>query len=550
MKRRRILLCDDEADARQMYPAAIEQRWKELFSEDIVIVPFEDIITDDTTRLQCSISEVGGFSAVLLDVVWKADGVETSHGVDIAKRIRRLYPEMPLIVFSENVTLTDFQSLVPLRIAAYLTKADADASGWCAAIKEALDRAHETRAGHPLYQQLRKLLAARPAPWRANEVGKAASEVWEHDNTYAKWDAFWKAWDPVLGGVRLSAPFDGMRTFFSGKELLTLSVLPSMRGHLDHVVYVYFTGYIMSHALPTFRRHVGSAVHNLLGSEFREADSDLHWELFQFAWLAAATLHDIAYPLEVLPDVSRVATEIMEMFEFATVPGRLPQLQAGVYNPDCAGGKVAEDAFTQIIQGLYRSRSNDIHEFVKAHQAFSDKDGVRRFNHGIASGTKFIAEAREWTRLPDVPRHFELFMNWAATAMALHALKNVQARNGFCIEESRDPLAFLLALCDELQVWNRDRPDDTEKNNPFRRVDLVGIDVGAAGVEAVVEYTMFSGRDSDEALRELTQRLNKDQKTLHGYLKPGTATITIRSRIRGMDQELPCITLVADSEGA
>ncbi len=58
----------------------------------------------------------------------------------------------------------------------------------------------------------------------------------------------------------------------------------------------------------------------------------------------------------------------------------------------------------QNLIPLHRGKSKEVGEFLRASESFTDATGVRRFNHGVASGTKFIAEAKEWTNLPDVPR--------------------------------------------------------------------------------------------------------------------------------------------------
>lgn len=543
-----LLLCDDDEDARSNLPAWIMKNWNaEVFGRQIHVEACEDIVPDaDATQRRFGVSQVAKYDALLLDVWWGTPGVGgVPHGVDIAKAVREQYPEKPIILLSENVQLEDFQRLLPLGISAYITKNDTtNMAAWCVQIDAALTRAYEDRAGRPLYQQLRSLLANKPDPWCAKEVGDAASEVWRHDSPFQKWDVFWKPWTERIGKMRLPLPFEEMQKFFADDELLTLAVLSSMRGHLEHVLYVYFTGYIISHAVPTFRSLVMKAAHELLAGDYREDRQDTYWDLFQFTWLATATLHDIAYPLEVLPDVARKCTDIEGMFPFAKHKGKLALPAPLRYEWDDESASTAQTAFKFILERLYTRK--DPFGFIADNIAFPSQDGGNRFNHGVASGTKFLTSAEKWAKLTGVPPEFKRFLQWGATAMALHALKHSSAKGGLSITLELDPLGFLLAICDELQVWNRTRPDATKSTECFRRVDLAALQVDEKSIAATIEYIPFKGTDNgalDEAFNALSKKVNKDQNLLQQYLKPRPISVEIQSRIVGLNKKLTPITL-------
>src|SRR5262249_53549816 len=140
-----------------------------------------------------------------------------------------------------------FVELIPIGIAAYLRKDEPSAEPWCLAIRRVLEEAAKGRPGYPLFQLLKRSITKIPDAWSNNEVIAAASKVWSDQNAYEKWGSFWGSWTAVLGQKHLKNACDALGNFFSGKELLMLSVHPGFRGHLEHVLHVYFTGYLVSH---------------------------------------------------------------------------------------------------------------------------------------------------------------------------------------------------------------------------------------------------------------------------------------------------------------
>jgi len=539
----KLLLCEDDIWERENLPGIIESSWKDMFAgEQVEVHGCSDVVREDRPRPPIiPLDKVGQYDALLLDIWWGKPSSGSPHGVEIAETVRRRYPEMPIIVFSRHVSLEDFQSLIPHGIAGYLTKTDPTAQTWCAEIHRVLETTGRERSGHPLYQLLRHLLAETPNAWCRNEVDQAASEVWRHENPYQKWEQFWGVWVPYLGQKRINIPCDDIARFFAKEELLTISVGEALRGHLEHVLHVYFTGYIISHVAPGFRDHVLNAVRYLLKEDYREDQTEAYWDMFQASWLVAATLHDAAYPLEILPDVVHEASQIQDMFPFAQLTPTIPSVAPSGVAWNSTEGRAARDAFRFVLDRLYDNTS--ALRFVQANALFSDGK-VQRFNHGVASGACFMKEAQKWGDLPNsLPL---VFLQWAATAMALHALKHAAEPNGVCIALQRDPLSFLLALCDELQVWNRSRPDETPTSSDFRRVDLHAMEFDGNKLSATIEYDLFPLVDTHrqkKAVNAITSRLSKDQRLMKIYLKPELLGVEILSRIRDPFTELPPILL-------
>jgi DNA-binding NarL/FixJ family response regulator len=541
MKAPQLLLCEDESWERTNHPTFIKSAWKEIFNEPVDIHSCSDIVDEESPAPPAlELARVGQYDALLLDVWWGDADHGTAHGVDIAKRIRVRYPELPIIVLSGKVQPEEFHALIPLGIAAYLTKSDDKPHAWCLEINRVLEQGRRGRPGRPLFHSLRRLLADRERPWCCTVVGEAASEVWRHENPYQKWEMFWARWATYLGSRAIKVPCDELAGFFAKQELLMLSVHPGFRGHLEHVLHVYFTGYIIAHAFD-LRTHVLRAVHNLLGERFQNSQADTYWEYFNICWLIAGTLHDVAYPLEMLPDVVREAGMIQSWFPFAQFDSRVTPIMPTNVDWLSDDGKAMKAAAHSIFGRLYNNGA--LAEAIVNNVVYADK-GVRRFNHGIASGARFLSQASTWSAVEgSLPIEF---VQWTSVAMALHSLKHVAKQNGIMVSLQVDPLAFLLCLCDELQVWNRNRPDETPSSTHFRKVELHSLEVAAGAIRATIEYDLFPLIDESRkaaAINAVTSRLNKDQMVLQGFLKPVPLELVIKNCVREPYTELPHVKL-------
>lgn len=540
MKPTCVLLCDDDQLDGEVFAEAITKNWNAMFHEPIAVERCTDIVeVAGTTQLTKNISDVGSYDAVLLDIVWPKG---EARGISIARDLRAKYPELPIVVFSENVTTSHFSELIPLGLAGYVTKNHEEVRSACAQVHEAIIKAHRDRGGQPLYKKLRAVVSMNPQPWCAECVGNAASAVWREDNPKAKWDAFWGPWLETIGKQSLFFPFDEMKRVFSSNDLLALGTIPAMRGHLEHVLHVYFTGYVLSHSIPSFREWVMGAVKDLIGRDYEHGKEEEYWGLFQFAWLAAATLHDAAYPLEILPDVLVRLQSIASTFPFASFDGGVAVVSAQSVDLAQKGGDRAKKAFESILGVLYRGVAPP--EWIIQQAVFAGGSGQRRFNHGVLAGAMYVAAAEKWEGFSGQSAQTPLFNRWAGVAMALHSLKMADEGAGVHIALRKDPLSFLLSLCDELQVWNRNRPDDTAGTGSFKRVELAELELSDDTVRARIDYVPYSGASQAERQRaseSLVARITKDQQVLHRYWRSDPLKVLVTSRIAEWSVELPAM---------
>ena len=535
----RLLFCDDEGDTRETYRKAVSSQWPLLFNEDVAFDVCEDIIVGRASSPNKSLNEVGTYDALLLDLLWRDRPDGENHGVELFGLVRAKFPELPIIIVSEQATTAHFQKLIPLSISAYLSKQDTTVQTWCAEIKTALERAYVDRSGLPLYRTLRELLAD-PAAWNAEAVNDAASQVWRHESSHDKWNEFWDSMGTIVAQQKVKAPFDLMKDYFARSDLITLGALPSMRGHLEHVLYVYFTGYVISHKLPIFRSLVTTAAKNLLGAGFDESKSEQYWDLFQLAWLTSATLHDTGYSLELLPDVLRRVSGIQETFSFAA--GAPVPSDAGKCTFDWTKAQIAKQAFQTTLNFFDYGDGS----WIADNAMFRNKRGEERINHGVASGALFIEKFHaKCQQLVEQQKELVLFFNWAGTAMALHSLKHAGSNQGIALRLTTDPLSFLLLLCDELQIWDRERPDAAKDSSVFRRVELTGLAIEDTRIVASVSHVPYAGVVPTHRMHgeSLDKAIIDDNEVLARYLDVGPISVEIKHTVRGSDMVFPTLNL-------
>lgn len=543
---RTILYCDNDSNHLDTLGNAIVATWKRLFSEDIVVKCCEDIRQDrDLKHNILSWKDVAKYDLLLLDIAWGPS--DEPHGIEIANLIRAKYPEKPIIVFSGKVQLDDFKVLIPLGISGYLTKVDATAQSWCAQIRNVLARECEDKAGQVLYQKLRTLLAGDEAPWHADIVSTSASQVWRNESTTEKWTAFWTPWVSDIAKRKLTLPFKKMKDLFAGDELLTLSLDFSMRGHLDHVLYVYYTGYLLSHSIDNFRDYVLGAVKKLVGPDYDESKSENYWDMFQFAWLVCATLHDTAYPIEVLPNVRKRCEDIIKVCPFAEFNSKTPaKIETKRINWTESSASEAEGGFKDVLFKL--TGDDQLFDWLRKNSKFKDSDGVSHFNHGIVSGILFLGEVSKWDELSGQPKELPVFNGWAATAMALHALKKAKSSKEHSVSLSVDPLSFLLLLSDELQVWNRNRPNENIVASGFRRIELTDLQVEGESISARLDYVpkpemLVEDDDADGIINAANEKLQEENRLIDGYLDPRPYKVHIDNVVSQWDKSLTDIDI-------
>ena len=93
----------------------------------------------------------------------------------------------------------------------------------------------------------------------------------------------------------------------------------------------------------------------------------------------------------------------------------------------------------------------------------------------------------------------------------LHALKKRGSELGIRIRAASDPLSYLLLACDEIQVWERERPDASGMTSPFKGIELVDFSVSESKIVAEASYALYENVDLNGKLyRETRDKVNND----------------------------------------
>jgi len=541
----KILYCDDEANDRNMWCKGLTDSWQDLrkdgrLDDDLELQTCADITDTNGIPDSRSFNDVAGFDGFLLDLLWGTQESARPHGVEIAEELRRRYPEKAIMVFTVSADPIFFDRLLNAGICGYLRKGE-NPQALCLQITESMARHRKARGGQCLYRQLREL-TSKGNSWAAESVGIAATDLWNLDRSHDRWEAFWNAFQAPIAAQRLTEVFLKMRKFFADADLLMFGTLPGMRGHLDHVLNVYFTGYVISNTIPHFRELATNAAKRLFPDKQTEINEDdsKYWDLFQLAWLAAATLHDTAYPLEIQPDLlSKCWSITTEFKDVLSNNGKVPELS-------CPSVSLAGlDEIATVFARLY-DNGGGFSGLLRDNSTFTTGGDVKRVNHGVASGLLFHSLAKKAIEVKGADPKLEMYLKWAAAAMALHSLKIPGSKSDASILLERDPLSYLLLACDEIQVWDRERPDASRRSSPFKGTDLSEFSITDTSITACVNFTLHNGPAAVEEFNRKRESMDKTivadnqvlAKYLNGkYLDEKELLVTVNRRVpsQGID---------------
>ena len=510
-----LLFVDDNAIDRNSWPDALTTAWEAKFgstlSEKAIVHAVKDLKGEQ-------LSSVCDYDGVILDIVWDVRNRSTHHGVKLAQDIRKAYPEIPIFMLTSQPEPETFSKLLTIGIDGYLTKF-MEPESICWIIWEKISRARRERRGQALYKVIRKCVSEKS--WNSGFVGDAASAVWRCERPHDRWNSFWaNMLQPISRWEGLTTVFKDMRDFFADADLLLLGSVAHMRGHLEHVLAVYFTGYVVSHSVVGFRDCAIASARQLVAHKNGAADvtDDDLWSYFQIAWLAAATLHDTAYALELLPDIQNRCMSIARVFDeiVSADPSIKTPWKVGEWNNSC--DEYFED-IGRLLNRLYDRNPFDAKFF--AEKSVVMKGGGQRINHGVASGLLFLSKA--YKLLANDKESLQMvFLRWASAAMALHSLK-VPGHGYAKIQMENDPLSYLLMICDEIQVWDRERPDANAYGSPFRAAYLESFQVGDSRIDCTIKYLPYSEINPDsheyrEAVESLALACDNDNRILRQYV--------------------------------
>ena len=272
------------------------------------------------------------------------------------------------------------------------------------------------------------------------------------------------------------AEFGPLWKKFRESELFNVAGRPKAWGHVRHVVNVFWLGYYFLNCTGLDRR----AVYDRAFPD-RTADSDEDAAMaINVAWFFAALLHDVGLFAERFPELASTSVKTLEMYPF------LQYGDMGKY--ETVNPVLDEKNLTD--EHMHRLESRMGTESVGKWFRKAQKS---RLEHGFISALTMLRYLSGKSKYDDA-------LLVAAAAAATH---NFPARSNMkpsdkqwvdppLIDYGSEPLSWLLVLCDQLQVWDR----QTGQESPFsamsfETIDLARLEVKEGVVEMTIDYVPF-----------------------------------------------------------
>ncbi len=202
-------------------------------------------------------------------------------------------------------------------------------------------------------------------------------------------------------------------------EALLYTIRAAYRDHLHHVLNVCLLGMVLMEA---------GIVERLEGNQ-EEQEKDNEKKARELNWILAGLLHDVGYCV----DLNRHMLKSLEFLQSSTCLRKF-------YND-----------LSKYLKTSETTLSRSLEEWLATGKLKGKLDhGVISAMHVLFLPRQHLGEKAGET--PDIDWYNEI--KEALSAMIKHNLKE-----GISIEPQREPLSFLLILCDHIQEWDRPRID-------------------------------------------------------------------------------------------
>ena len=286
-----------------------------------------------------------------------------------------------------------------------------------------------------LFSALNDILAGQPTvalPWR-DQMIEMLSQYRKYPGELNQVEVLREPLRAIAKTFKTDAQFLKLFDMFEEAESINVAAKPKAWGHLRHVLNVFWFGYYLLNcglfdSVGAWRRHT---------RQEHTEDERLRSEV-NFAWLLAALFHDIGLLGERTSQLVERCRELVSVYPFGDW-----SMAAGT------GYDAKSQEFAQVCGCFSGLMGKELSSwFQTALKATGDT-----VDHGILSGIT-ILKAFEGNA------EVENAVSYAASAMAIHNLGKPGEANGLAemptVSFDDNPIAMLLLLCDQVQVWDRD----------------------------------------------------------------------------------------------
>jgi CheY-like chemotaxis protein len=260
--------------------------------------------------------------------------------------------------------------------------------------------------------------------------------------------------------IRVREPFSMVFKRFIEIDTATSSLL-SIRPHLHHSIHTFFLGYYLFNLsginwveiLKGGSSHFRNSMQNKIDSHVSEDEAVKYaWLQLNYAWFIASLLHDTGLIAEKYNTiVSNLIDAINELRICQDMKVETPVVTTDAHQALSNALKQIDSKYTDYIESKYKDNKHGILSALQLIQNFSNNF----LNCEVSDG---------------------VFLIYAAEASALHDSYTEEGCPQIDLRDS--PIAGILAICDAVQSWDRDKSDKSLFGGDYiDRVELCDIKV-------------------------------------------------------------------------
>lgn len=358
------------------------------------------------------------------------------------------------------------------------------------------------------------------------------------EHAFDVYRAFFDSYRITLPGK--SDPFVDLIDVLRSYESTAATLIDKQRDHFIHMVNVFLTGLSIYAENPAFRKAFESVVPE---PSYIYAYRTSNEEFF-FRWGVASLFHDVGYPVEI---VGHQINRFIRMI--ADADGDDVRVKAQIrYENFSELNHIREvlpkRAFTRAYYDAYESCSyvdlltpndllahrvsetldTDLIETKRAIDRFVDDMAASGFiDHGYYSAIiilKWYGYAIQMSG--GHPDRFYWPVLDSATAILLHNYyRNKMQKPPFSLgplSAAKNPIAYLLILCDELQEWNREAHGIITRTFTLADTVHLSLEEGYLAATFVTRHGKLPAKFCGEKLELLHTLLDLDGVFPHGLL--------------------------------
>ncbi len=338
------------------------------------------------------------------------------------------------------------------------------------------DEIHKRFPEHALYYQLTTFLSdsgEHHAQWR-NELLTMLEKYRMRSGEMEQVEGAYIHIIKIAQDLDIGDKFQELFDAFKEAETFNIAGKPTAWGHLRHVLNVFWLGYYMLNVNLFDFEKIGAAI--FPGHSFASKDELVRH--INAAWFITAMLHDIGLLGGRMGDLLTRFNNLLAIYPHVNLtisePKDLGNIASKVYD-------ASNDVLSYFDEGLKNILTKNIY------------DVTRGIDHGILSALTVMSFFKDTMLSNHVVRA-------AAAAMFLHNI--VRPKKGGAtkqegtypteLEFRKYPLASLLLICDQIEVWDRQTGQESRLSEiALDCAELSSLRYNENLLEGVINYVPF-----------------------------------------------------------